>query len=226
MFRLGLAVLFAVFARIQGKKAQQSISGAFANLRRHRSYPLLVALLVFVLLLVAAGFILSSIANVWENANKLGGVWFGVVTIAALACVSAIVFFLVRRFNHHERRKLAPREESLFVTSEQPKSLPPPDHEIQRVNKIRDRLRRTLDQPTAQILTDNDVAFLKTDKKNQELIEDELKKHIRNFVDVAKTENDAAGQSASLLADQLIKLNSKQADWCRAELSTLGDTAD
>ena len=106
MFRLGLTVLFAVFARIQGKKAQQSISDAFAYLRRHRSYPFLIALLVFVLLLVATGFILSAIADVWDNAKKLGGVWFGVVTIAALACVSAIVFFVVRRFNHHEQRKL------------------------------------------------------------------------------------------------------------------------
>lgn len=226
MFRLGLAVLLAVFARIQGKKAQQSISRAFADLRRHRSYPLLIALLVFVSLLIAAGFVLSAVADVWENANKLGGLWFGIMTIVALACVSAVVFFVVKRFNRHERRRLAPREDRLFVTSEQPKPLPPPDSKDQRFSKIRDSLRMALAQPNAQVLTDNDVAFLKSDQKKRELIEDELKKHIRNLVDSAKTDSDAAGQSAHMLADNLIKLNAKQADWCRAELSTLRDTSD
>ena len=226
MFRLGLAVLFAIFARIQGKKAQQSISSAFSDLRRHRSYPLVVALLVFVFLLVVAGFVLSSVASVWENANKLGGAWFGVITIATLGCISAVVFFVVKRLNRRERRRLASRDDSLFITSEAPKPLPAPDSKDQRFNKIRDRLRQTLEHPAAQILTDSDVAFLRNDQRKRELIEDELKKHIRNLVDSAKTDSDAAGQSAQLLADNLVRLNAKQADWCRAELSTLRDIAD
>lgn len=221
MFRLGLAIVFAIFARIQGKKAQKSVSHAYAELKRHNSFPLLISLLVFVGLLIVTGFVLSAISDVWEHANKLGGVWFAIGILAALVVVSGVVYFVTKRFNSPARRRLLQQDEALFVTDDLPKSLPPPANADQRFKRIRDGLQKATTDPKTIFLVESDVAFLKGDSKRLELIEDELKKHIRNFVDAANQDNDVAAQIAHRLADKLVDINPREADWCMTELSTL-----
>ena len=225
MFRLGLAIVFAIVARIQGKKAQQSVSQSFADLKRHRSFPLLVALLVFLALLIVAGFILSAVADVWEHANRLGGNWFALAVLFGIVCLSASVYVVARRFSRPTRRRLAQNEDTLFVTENLATPLPPPGDADLRFKRIRNDLRKATEDPRAGFLRDADIAFLKTDSKHRELIEDELKKHIRNFIDTASTESDAAGEAANRLAGKLIQLNPGHADWCKAELSTLKKSA-
>lgn len=221
MFRLGLAVVFAIFAGIQGKKAQKSVSQAYEEMKRHKSFPLMLALVSFVALLLVTGFVLSAVAGVWQYANELGGNWFAVGILAVLALISVGVYIVARRFNSPARRRLLKSDETLFVTEDLPKPLPAPDNADQRFKRIRDGLQKATTDPKAQFLLEADIAFLRQDAKKLELIEDELKKNIRNFVDAAQQETDAAGQSAHRLAEKLIQINPREADWCMAELSTL-----
>ncbi|MEM7749706.1 MAG: hypothetical protein AAF346_15745 [Pseudomonadota bacterium] len=221
MFRLGLAIIFAIVARIQGKKAQQSVSQAYGDLKRHRSFPLLVAALAFLILLIVTGFVLSAIADVWEHANRLGGIWFAAAVLAVLVFLSGIVYFITRRFTKPARRRLEAQDDALFVTSDQPAPLPAPDDAARRFKRIRAALQKAIADPKAEFLLENDIRHLQGESKQRELIEDELKRHIRNFVDATNSEGDEADQSARRFADKLLEINPRQAVWCTTELSAL-----
>jgi len=221
MFRLGLAIIFAIVARIQGKKAQQSVSQAYGDLKRHRSFPLLVAALAFLVMLIITGFVLSAIADVWEHANRLGGIWFAGAVLAVLVLLSGIIHFVTRRVTRPARRRLEVQDDALFVTSDQPAPLPAPDDAARHFKRIREALQKATVDPKAEFLRDSDIRFLKSESKQRELIEDELKRHIRNFVDATSSEGDEADQSARRFADKLLRINPGQADWCTTELSAL-----
>ncbi|MEM9356623.1 MAG: hypothetical protein AAGB04_10450 [Pseudomonadota bacterium] len=221
MFRLGLAIIFAIVARIQGKKAQRSVSQAYSDLKRHRSFPLLVAALTFLVLLTITGFVLSAVADVWEHANRLGGIWFAAAVLAVLLVLSGIIYFFAHRVTKPVRRRLEVQDNVLFVTSEQPAPLPAPDDTDRRFKRIREALQKATADPGTDFLVDDDIRFLTGMSKHRELIEDELKRHIRNFVDATSSEGDEADQSARRFADKLLSINPGQADWCTTELSAL-----
>lgn len=226
MFRLSLAIVLAVFAGIQGKKAQKSAAQAFSEMKRHSSFPLFVALLVLILLLIVAGFVLSAVADVWEHASELGGVWFAVATLVGILSISIAAYLIVRRINRPTRRRLSQNDETLFVTQDLAKPLPRPDDADLRLKRIRTAMQAALKNRETNFLKDGDVEFLRADDNRRSLIEDEIKKNIRNLVDAASSEQDRAGAKAHELAEHLIKINPAQVDWCRAELSTLKQEQD